>query len=91
MYQAHIVVRGRVQRVGYRNWIFIQAKNLKVRGWVKNMPDGSVEIMAEGSRENLNSLVTLARRGPPLARVDSEETAWSTKSVVEFDDFLVLR
>lgn len=64
-----LLVSGRVQQVGYRNYIVRKAKELGLTGWVRNLADGRVEILADGDAEALSRLVEQSRGGPPLARV----------------------
>lgn len=68
-----IVVRGRVQQVGFRDWTVRHAKALSITGWVRNRRDGSVEIHAVGDDEAIDRLIEACREGPPLARVDAIE------------------
>ena len=63
-------VTGRVQGVGYRAWTVRQARALGVRGTVRNLPDGSVEVVAAGPDALLDRLRVLLDEGPPAARVD---------------------
>ncbi|MBL8000977.1 MAG: acylphosphatase [Flavobacteriales bacterium] len=65
-----IVVKGRVQRVWYRQSTLETAAGLGIDGFAMNLPDGSVRIEAEGPREALERLVTWCRIGPPAARVE---------------------
>jgi acylphosphatase len=62
-------VTGRVQGVGFRWWTQQQAKRLGLRGYVRNLADGSVEVQASGSKESLAQLHSLLRRGPSGAQV----------------------
>jgi len=64
------VVTGRVQGVGFRWFVEREAKLLALRGWVRNRYDGSVEVLACGTDEQLGRLYTKLRTGPPAARVD---------------------
>ena len=64
-----LVIRGRVQGVGYREAAVRAAFALDVHGWVRNRQDGSVEALAQGEPEAVERFVTWCRRGPPLARV----------------------
>ncbi len=64
------VVRGRVQRVGFRFFIEDAARRENVRGYVRNQHDGSVEIVAEGDAEAIERFEMAVRRGPAGARVD---------------------
>ena len=67
------LVRGRVQGVGFRWFVEREARTLGIRGWVRNTFDGSVEVMAMGSREQLSLLRQKLRQGPRAARVDDVE------------------
>jgi acylphosphatase len=64
------VVRGRVQGVGFRWFVEREARLLGIAGWVRNNHDGSVEVLAQGTREQLGGLLARLRQGPPAARVD---------------------
>jgi len=64
------VVRGRVQGVGFRWFVEREARMLGLSGWVRNRQDGSVEVLAAGSNEQLNSLYSRLKEGPRAARVD---------------------
>ena len=65
----HVEVSGRVQGVFFRAWTVEQAERLKVNGWVRNCPDGSVEAHLEGEEGAVNWLIDLIGDGPPSARV----------------------
>lgn len=65
-----IWVEGGVQRVGYRNFAARRARSLGIRGYVRNLPDGRVEAVAEGSEEAIEAFLNALRRGPRRARVD---------------------
>ena len=69
------LVRGRVQGVGFRWFVEREAHVLGISGWVRNNPDGSVEVLAMGSREQLLGLKSRLREGPRAARVDDVEEA----------------
>ena len=72
-----VTVRGRVQGVGFREFVLNRARFLAVSGYVRNLPDGrSLEVVAEGSRPELEQLLEYLREGPRLARVDAVETDW---------------
>ena len=62
-------IRGRVQAVGYRAWCVHKARSLGLRGWVRNVTDGSVEALVCGSEDAIGGLIAAAHAGPPLARV----------------------
>ncbi len=65
------LVRGRVQGVGFRWFVEAEARTLGVNGWVRNTPDGCVEVLAAGSREQLAALRARLQQGPRASRVDA--------------------
>jgi len=67
------LVRGRVQGVGFRWFVEREAHILQIAGWVRNNHDGSVEVLAVGTREQLAGLRSRLREGPRAARVDDVE------------------
>jgi len=72
-----VVVRGRVQGVGFRDFVYTRARFLGLRGYVRNMPDmRSVEVVAEGERSSLEQLLDYLREGPRGARIDNLDVAW---------------
>lgn len=66
-------VRGRVQGVGFRWFVEKEAATLGIAGWVRNRSDGSVEVLAQGTREQLFALRAKLQEGPRAARVDDVE------------------
>lgn len=68
---VEIIVSGRVQGVGYRFYTSHRAALLQIRGWVRNLADGSVKVIARGS--NLDEFISYLRQGPLMARVDNLE------------------
>ncbi|WP_315760185.1 acylphosphatase [Sphingomonas sp. Y38-1Y] len=71
MATQRLIVSGRVQGVGYRDYAVRQAKALGVTGWVRNTRDGRVEMLASGEDDALGRFVDACRSGPTLARVDA--------------------
>ena len=77
----HAIVRGRVQGVNFRDFVYARAISLGLTGYVRNLPDmRSVEVVAEGQRERLELLVEHLKKGPRRARVDSVEVQWGEAS-----------
>jgi acylphosphatase len=74
--RIHILVSGQVQGVYFRENTRKKAEELGISGWVRNMLDGRVEIMAEGNREKLEELARWAEQGPAFAKVDDLQTDW---------------
>ncbi|MDF2234369.1 acylphosphatase [Albimonas sp. CAU 1670] len=68
------VVLGRVQRVGYRDWTCCTADRLGVWGWVRNLPDGAVELLAVGPEAQVQALLAACAEGPPHAAVEKVES-----------------
>jgi len=73
--RRRVVVHGDVQGVGYRYSCARQAEELGVRGWVRNRPDGSVELVAEGEPDAVERLVAWTRNGPRHATVSRVDVA----------------
>jgi acylphosphatase len=72
-----VVVRGRVQGVGFREFVYMRARFLGLRGYVRNLPDmPSVEVVAEGERAGLEQLLDHLREGPRGARIDGLDVTW---------------
>ncbi|TLU88473.1 MAG: acylphosphatase [Chlorobium sp.] len=67
--RVHLIVSGHVQGVGYRMFIHRVASGLNLSGWVRNLPDGTVEIDAQGSDRNIQELVERARKGTSRSQV----------------------
>ena len=81
-------VSGAVQGVGYRHFALSTALKLGISGWVRNLPDGSVQVVAEGPREALEVWLNDLRKGPYSGRVDDVRFSWFP-SRGEFDRFEV--
>ena len=84
----YAVVQGRVQGVNYRVFVSRNAAALGLTGTVRNLPDNSVEITAEGDKKQLQILVEQLKKGPPGARVDNLELSW-TGYTGQYSDFSV--
>ena len=69
--KARWLISGRVQGVGFRWWVYRQAIQLGVHGWVRNLPDGRVEAAGVGNPEAIAEFELALARGPLMARVDS--------------------
>ena len=70
---VRFVAHGLVQGVGYRWFVWREAERLGLRGVVRNLPDGSVEVIAEGVTESLDRLERVLSQGPSVARVERVE------------------
>ena len=74
--ELHLFITGLVQGVSYRANAAAMAQRLGLAGWVRNLPDGRVELLAQGEEKALRSLLGWAHEGPSQARVDHVETRW---------------
>jgi acylphosphatase len=70
-FARRFVVKGRVQGVGFRWFVENEASKLGISGWVRNREDGCVEVLAAGTKTQLDSLYDVLQRGPRAARVDN--------------------
>lgn len=84
--RMHVLVSGIVQGVFFRAHTEEWARSLELTGWVRNLQDGRVEIVAEGPEEDLNKLLEKVRKGPPSAKVTNVEVFWED-ALGEFDYF----
>lgn len=97
MKQAHIFVSGFVQGVGYRQFVKLSARGIGVVGWVRNLPDGRVEAVLQGShsassgqaQEKIDQLIALCKKGPFLSEVEDVQVVWE-ESTEEHKDFNVV-
>jgi acylphosphatase len=86
--RVHLKIHGKVQGVFFRATAKAKAGELGLVGWVRNNPEGSVEIIAEGHREDLESYITWCNSGPTNSRVDHVSVEWSDYEE-EFEDFKI--
>jgi acylphosphatase len=77
------LISGRVQGVGYREFVRRNALDLQLSGYVENLDDGRVEVVAEGARDDLDLLLVKLRMGPAHAEVDEIETTWGETGGLE--------
>lgn len=84
----HALVNGRVQGVGFRFFVLREARRLGLIGVVRNLPDGRVEVFAQGERDALKQLVALMERGPVFSRVDSVDVKWGV-AIPHATDFTI--
>jgi acylphosphatase len=84
--RARITVRGRVQGIGFRAFARAKAIPLLLRGYAKNLPDGSVEVVVEGPKPNIEKFVAELHEGPALATIEDLNVAWG-EFKGEFTDF----
>lgn len=88
MVRVHIWITGFVQGVFYRYTTKEMARNFGLTGWVRNLPDGRVEVIAEGDRDKVEKLIVWCYEGPSHARVDHVQMEWEEYQG-EFENFFV--
>ena len=86
--RLHAIVHGRVQGVNFRSTSVREASALGLSGWVRNLRNGTVEVVAEGPRPQLARLLQFLRVGPSAANVTGVDVAWE-EPTGEFDQFRV--
>jgi acylphosphatase len=87
-YQLHAYVKGRVQGVGFRYHTLKSAQKYGLKGWVRNLYDGRVEVLAEGEHQDLNLLLADLRKGPVSSDVNDVDYEF-TEATGKFDRFYV--
>jgi acylphosphatase len=87
--RVHLLISGEVQGVFFRANTRRVAKEIGVTGWVRNLPNGMVEVVAEGRKPQLDRLIEFCKKGPEGARVDDIVIEWE-KYKGEFKDFQIL-
>lgn len=80
MVEMHCIVIGKVQGVAFRTYVQESATELEIVGFVKNLPDGSVEVRAQGMPDILKEFVEYLHEGSLMAQVDSVAVEWGTPS-----------
>jgi len=88
MIEMYCVVSGQVQNVAYRAYVQDSAGELELFGWVRNLPDGSVEILAQGMPDVLKDFVEYIYEGSLRAKVDSVAVDWRTAKIL-LEDFSI--
>jgi len=86
----HLVVKGRVQGVWFRQSTLEQSESSGVTGWVQNLPNGDVEVMVQGEENAVRQMETWLSQGPPLATV-AEVISEQVADAEIFETFEVLR
>lgn len=88
--EMHLIISGRVQMVGFRFFAYHTARELNITGFVRNLPDRTVEITAQGDREDVNRFIARVRSGPSAARVDDVQMKQAFPITQRFDTFSIL-
>ena len=86
--RVHIFLSGRVQGVFFRSETRREAQRHNVKGWVRNLPDGGVEAVLEGEKENVDQLIKFCKKGPHGAKVTKTEVVFELYKG-EFENFRI--
>jgi len=89
MARAHIFISGNVQKVWFRETIRQRADRLGLKGWVKNLNDGRLEVIFEGEKNKVDEVINAARKGPILSEVTDVDVVWE-KYKNEFNSFDII-
>ncbi|MCK9329697.1 MAG: acylphosphatase [Candidatus Cloacimonetes bacterium] len=91
MQTLKLLVEGRVQGVGFRHYIFKYAKRLELKGYVKNLDDGKVEIVVNGEESKISDMIKVSRKGPTFSWVYNIQVYDIDESNKEiYDDFKII-
>jgi len=86
--RAHLLITGRVQGVYFRSYARSEAENLKLKGWVRNSVGGSVEIIVEGKKADIQKFIDWCNEGSPPSKVTKVQVEWQVYQG-EFDRFSI--
>lgn len=89
MKQAHVFISGFVQGVGFRRFVRSKAEKLGLTGWVRNLPDRRVEILAQGPKEKIELVIKESKKGPFLSEVEDIQVRWD-EIKEKLDDFGII-
>jgi acylphosphatase len=84
--EKHVFISGRVQGVGFRHFTKTNARKLGLSGWVRNLPDGRVEVLIQGSSGQVDKMMHLLKKGPPASSVRSVHVESEKDHGVDPDD-----
>ena len=86
---VNIIIKGKVQGVGYRYFTLKKAKELHIIGWVRNQSDGTVALFGQGNKRNLELLIAILKQGPSFSKVDEVIVNWE-HAQAEYIDFVII-
>jgi len=85
--RAEVLIKGRVQGVGFRAFALSKARELGVVGWIANLGTSEVKAVAEGSTQPIEDFLHLLHQGPTSARVETVEVSFENSATGEFESF----
>lgn len=87
---AHIFISGFVQGVGFRRFVKHHVLKLGLTGWVKNVPDNRVEAIFQGSKEDIEKIISICKKGAFLSEVKNVEAFWEENSEETYKTFEII-
>ncbi|MEK9207679.1 MAG: acylphosphatase, partial [Patescibacteria group bacterium] len=88
---VHLIIQGYVHGVGFRQFIKSQAIKLSLDGWATNLPNGTIEVVFDGEKENVEKMIEICRIGPFLAQVKNVKIDWNYKSPADIIGFSIIK
>lgn len=88
MKTCRVFISGFIQGVGFRHFVRSKASELGLTGWVRNLPDGSVEALVQGEKGSIEQLIKQCKKGWFLSNVENVEVQWE-ETVDKFKDFVI--
>ena len=86
---VYIIIKGKVQGVSFRYFTLKQAQKLNIVGWVRNIPNGTVEAVAQGNKKNLELFIKKLKEGSSLSRVDDVILNWEHQKK-DYENFAII-
>ena len=87
--RVHLLIDGEVQGVGFRAFIKRKALQKQVTGSIRNLENGKVEVIIQGNKEEINSMIEICKKGPPWARVSNVDIDWNDK-IEDYKEFRII-
>jgi acylphosphatase len=88
---VHLFISGRVQGIGFRQFVKHHANKLNLKGWVTNLSDGRVEALLDGEEKKVREMVEICRKGPFLAEVKNVDIDWNYELPADIIDFQIIK
>jgi len=88
---AHVFISGFVQGVGFRRFVRHHALSLELTGWVKNLPDNRVEAVFQGSKEQIEKIIAICKKGAFLSEVKDIAVEWGGQPQAKIREFRILK
>lgn len=91
MQAVKLIISGKVQKVGYRNWFAVQAVELELKGYVQNLPTAQVEVVVVGDERKIQEMIIRSQKGPIYADVANIQQFELNPAEYQFENFQIKR